>query len=356
MLSTKLEPFIRRYDEITAELHRLCDGSDVKRLTELTKEQSQLEEIVAKAQEYLQTVKAIEENRQLLGDAELGELAKEELPLLEESLAALTEEIRLLLLPKDPNDERNTYLEIRAGTGGDEAALFVGDLMRAYLRYAELHGWKVELVSSSPSDVGGYKEVILLVKGERVFSRLKYEGGIHRVQRVPATEAQGRIHTSTVTVAVMPEVDDVEVTLNPNEIRIDVYRSGGHGGQSVNTTDSAVRVTHIPTGLSVAIQDEKSQHKNKDKALKILQARLYEIEMNAQLAENEAARRSQVGSGERSEKIRTYNYPQNRITDHRINLTLYRLEAIMTAGLWDELIDPAILHAQAEAMKDSGEE
>ncbi|MEF3191423.1 MAG: peptide chain release factor 1 [Campylobacterales bacterium] len=354
MLMTKLEPVIARYEEIERELHRLSDGSDIKRLTELTKEQSQLHELVQTARHYRDMLKAIEENRALIDDPELGELAREELKGLEEQRPLIEEKIKVLLLPKDPNDERNTYLEIRAGTGGDEAALFAGDLMRAYLRYAELKGWKVELVSASSSDLGGYKEVILLIKGERVYSRLKYEGGVHRVQRVPATEAQGRIHTSTVTVAVMPEVDDVEITLNPNDIRIDVYRSGGHGGQSVNTTDSAVRVTHIPTGLSVAIQDEKSQHKNKEKALKILQARLYEMQMSAQLAENEAARRSQVGSGERSEKIRTYNYPQNRITDHRINLTLYRLDAIMAGGLWDELIEPAIVHAQAQALADAG--
>lgn len=354
MLLDKLQPFIDRYDDISTLLTLPETLNDIKLMTSLSKEQSALTMIVEKAREYQEVCRAIDDNRAMLGDPELGELAKEELIVCEEEQQRLQEEIKVLLLPKDPNDERNTYVEIRAGAGGDEAALFGADLLRGYLRYAETKRWKVEIVSESFNDLGGYREVVILIKGEKVYSFLKYEGGVHRVQRVPATETQGRIHTSTVTIAVMPEVDDVEVEIAPNDLRIDVYRSGGHGGQSVNTTDSAVRVTHIPTGLSVAIQDEKSQHKNKDKALKILKARLYELEMEKQLSEVGASRKSQVGGGDRSEKIRTYNYPQNRITDHRIGLTLYRLDAIMAGGLFDELIEPCILHAQSEAMAEAG--
>ena len=286
----------------------------------------------------------------MLEDKELGELAKEELKDLESAKATLEEEIKLLLIPKDPNDNKNIYLEIRAGTGGDEAGIFVGDLFKAYCRYADLQKWKVEIISSNENNVGGYKEVIALVKGNGAYSKLKFEGGTHRVQRVPETESQGRIHTSAITVAIMPEVDDVEININPNDLKIDVFRSGGHGGQSVNTTDSAVRITHIPTGISVSMQDEKSQHKNKDKALKILKARLYEAELEAQNAQNKEARKTQVGSGDRSERIRTYNYPQNRLTDHRIGLTLYSLEEIMLGGLLDEFINPLIAHAQSQAM------
>lgn len=327
--------------------------SDVKRMTELSKEQSSLEPLVLKAKEYLQAVQSIQENRALFEDKELGELAKEENKILEEQVENLESEIKILLIPKDPNDDKNIYLEIRAGTGGDEAGIFVGDLFKSYCRYADLQGWKVEIISSSENSVGGYKEVIALIKGNGVYSRLKYEGGTHRVQRVPETESQGRIHTSAITVAIMPEVDDVEVNINPNDLKIDVFRSGGHGGQSVNTTDSAVRITHLPTGITVSMQDEKSQHKNKDKALKILKARLYEAELEAKMSENTAARKLQVGSGDRSERIRTYNYPQNRLTDHRIGLTLYSLEEIMLGGTFDQVIDPIVAHYQAEIMKES---
>ena len=243
---------------------------------------------------------------------------------------------------------------MRAGTGGDEAGIFVGDLFRAYVRYADLKGWKVEIISSSENSVGGYKEVIALVKGKGAYSRLKFEGGTHRVQRVPATESQGRVHTSAITVAIMPEVDDVEVVINPNDLRIEVFRAGGHGGQCVNTTDSAVRITHIPTGISVSMQDEKSQHKNKDKAMKILKARIYEAELEAQMEQNAEARKSQVGSGDRSERIRTYNYPQNRLTDHRVGLTLYSLEETMLSGGLDAVIDPIVAYFQAEALQNSG--
>lgn len=354
MLRDKLVPFILRYEEINRSLASPDILSNISRMRELSKEQSNLEPLIDKARDYLKTVQSIDDNKSLLGDPDLGDMAKDELVLLESHLEELNEDIKLLMLPRDPNDDRNTYLEIRAGTGGDEAALFAADLFRSYLRYAEIRGWKVEIESESFNDLGGYREIIALFKGDKVFSRLKYEGGVHRVQRVPATETQGRIHTSTVTVAVMPEIDDIDFNLNMNEVRVDVYRSGGHGGQSVNTTDSAVRVTHIPTGVSVAIQDEKSQHKNKDKALKILRSRLYEKQLEEQTSENEAARRSQVGSGERSEKIRTYNYPQNRITDHRIGLTLYKLDFLMAGGLFDELIEPCIVHMQTEAIKIAG--
>ena len=354
MLKEKLQPFIDRYNEINTLLSSPDITTDIKKMTELSKEQSDLEPLVEIAKSYLSTVEAIEENRSLLGDPELGELAAEELKELEPQLERMNDEIKLLLIPKDPNDDKNIYLEIRAGTGGDEAALFVGDLFKAYVRYAENRGWKIAIESSNESEAGGYKEIVALIKGDQVFSRLKYEAGTHRVQRVPATESQGRIHTSAVTVAVLPEVEDVDVQINPGDLKIDVYRSSGCGGQSVNTTDSAVRITHLPTGVVVAMQDEKSQHKNKEKALKILKARVYEKFLQEQLAESSADRKAQVGSGDRSERIRTYNYPQNRITDHRIGLTLYRLNEIMEGGLLDEIIEPLIAHFQAEAIKEAG--
>lgn len=350
MLVDKLAPIIARYDEISEQLADSSIISDIKKLTDLSKEQSSIEPIAKSAKEYLNILESIKENRALLEDKELGELAKEELKILESSKAELEEHIRILLIPKDPNDDKNIYLELRAGTGGDEAGIFVGDLFKAYCRYADLKGWKVEIISSSENDVGGYKEIIALIKGNGVFSRLKYEGGTHRVQRVPQTESQGRIHTSAITVAIMPEVDDVEVVINQNDLKVEVFRAGGHGGQCVNTTDSAVRITHIPTSISVSMQDEKSQHKNKDKAMKILKARIYEAEIQAQLSQNSQARKDQVGSGDRSERIRTYNYPQNRLTDHRIALTLYSLEEIMLSGNLDLVIDPLIAHNQSEMM------
>lgn len=343
-MKEKLLPFIKRYDEISAELLKSEVFSDAKLLSALSKEQSDLAEVALKAKEYIAVLSQIEDNKALLGDKDLGELAKDELRILEAKKLDLEDEIKVLLIPKDPNDSKNIFLEIRAGTGGDEAGIFVGDLFKAYCRYAESKKWKVEIISSSENSVGGYKEIIALIKGEGVYSRLKYEGGTHRVQRVPETESQGRIHTSAVTIAIMPEVDDVEVSINPNDLKIDVFRSGGHGGQSVNTTDSAVRVTHIPTGISVAIQDEKSQHKNKDKALKILKARIYEAEMESKAKAEGANRKEQVGSGDRSERIRTYNYPQNRLTDHRIGVTLYSLEEIMLSGNLDAVIEPLIAH------------
>ncbi len=328
--------------------------SDIKQMTELSKEQSSIEPVVTAANEYNQVIDDIEENKMLLDDAELGELAKEELKELEPRKIEIEEEIKILLVPTDPNDDKNIYLELRAGTGGDEAAIFVGDLYRGYLRYAENRGWKVEIMNSNESESGGYKEMVILVKGEQVYSRLKYEGGVHRVQRVPATESQGRVHTSAITVAVMPEVDDVEIEINPNDLKIDVMRSSGCGGQSVNTTDSAVRITHIPSGIVVTNQDQKSQHKNKDKAMKVLKARLNDLQMREQQEKEGADRKAQVGSGDRSARIRTYNYPQNRISDHRINLTLYRLDYIMNDGLFDEVVDPLIADHQAKIMEASG--
>jgi peptide chain release factor 1 len=278
------------------------------------------------------------------------ELARAELPELEAQLAALDERLRALLLPRDPTDDRNTVLEIRAGTGGDEAGLFAADLFRMYTRYAENHGWRIEVLSSSVTGVGGFKEIVALVTGEGAFGRLKYEGGVHRVQRVPTTETQGRIHTSAVTVAVLPEAEDVEVDLPDKELRVDVFRSSGPGGQSVNTTDSAVRVTHLPTGLVVTCQDEKSQHKNKAKALKILRARLLERARAEQQSQIAANRKAMVGTGDRSEKIRTYNFPQSRVTDHRVNVTLHQLDRVLDGGL-DEIVDALAARAQAEALE-----
>jgi peptide chain release factor 1 len=354
MFKDKLQPFIDRYNELSELLSSPDISSNIKRMTELSKEQSDLSELVEKANLYIETVNAIEENKELLWDAELGDLAKEELSELEPMLPALEDEIKILMIPSDKNDDKNIFLELRAGAGGDESALFVSDVFKMYTRYAEQMGWKIEIVSSSEGTSGGYKELIAQIKGDAVYSKLKYEAGTHRVQRVPDTETQGRVHTSAITVAVIPEVDDVEVDIKPNEIKMDVYRSSGCGGQSVNTTDSAVRLTHIPTGIVVAIQDEKSQHKNRDKAMKVLKARVYEAELQKQLDETSSQRKLQVGSGDRSEKIRTYNYPQNRLTDHRIGLTLYSLDDIMNNGNLKLVVDPLIAHAQAEAIKEAG--
>jgi len=354
MFQDKLIPFIDRYNEISTLLSSPDIGNDIKRMTDLSKEQSSIAALVEKAKHYLETLQAINDNKELIFDPELGELAKEELPMLEETLASLEEEIKILMIPKDKNDDKDIFVELRAGAGGDESALFVSDVFKMYMRYAEQMKWKVEIVSSSEGTAGGYKELIFQIKGNGVYSKLKYEAGTHRVQRVPDTETQGRVHTSAITVAVIPEVDDVEVDIKPNEIKMDVYRSSGCGGQSVNTTDSAVRLTHIPTGIVVAIQDEKSQHKNRDKAMKVLKARVYEQEMQKQLDETSAARKLQVGSGDRSEKIRTYNYPQNRITDHRIGLRIYALDDVMENGNLKLIIDPLIAHAQAEAITAAG--
>jgi peptide chain release factor 1 len=319
----------------------------------VAREHSRVVKIHALYEKFKRVKQELAESQELLhqeDDEEMRELAKSEIAELSNKAKELEKELRIMLLPKDPNDEKNILLEIRAGTGGDEAALFVSDLFRMYSKFAEIQGWKVEVMSSNPIGIGGFKEIIALISGEQVYSQLKYESGAHRVQRVPETEAQGRIHTSAVTVAVLPEAEEVELHIDPTELRFDVFRSSGPGGQSVNTTDSAVRVTHLPTGLVVICQDEKSQHKNKAKALKVLRARLFDQIEQEQHDRMSEERKSQVGSGDRSERIRTYNFPQGRLTDHRINLTLYRLEDIMLGKL-NCVIEPLIAHYQAEALK-----
>jgi peptide chain release factor 1 len=319
------------------------------------KEHADLYDLVETYREYEKTNVRIKEDQILLrgNDDELREIVKEELPQLKEKLEILENKLKLLLLPKDPNDDKNVLLEIRAGTGGDEAGLFAGDLFRMYAQYAEMRKWKVEVISSNPAGgMGGFKEIIALIEGQGAYSVLKYESGAHRVQRVPATESQGRIHTSAVTVAILPEAEEVEVNIDPNDLRIDVYRSSGHGGQSVNTTDSAVRITHLPTGLVVTCQDEKSQHKNKAKALKVLRARLLDSMVQKQSAEISASRKTQVGSGDRSERIRTYNFPQGRVTDHRIGLTLYNLESLLDGNI-QPIIDALATHFQSKALQES---
>jgi len=325
-----------------------------KEYQKVVREHSHLVKLNNKYQEYMKVQQDIVDNRAILfdetEDQEMKDLARAELEDLAEQERQLDEEMKIILLPKDPNDDKNTFLEIRAGTGGDEAALFTGDLFRMYSRFAENMGWKVEIMSSNPIGIGGFKEIIALISGEQVYSKLKYESGVHRVQRVPETETQGRIHTSAVTVAILPEADEVELNIDMNELKFDVFRSSGPGGQSVNTTDSAVRVTHLPTGLVVICQDEKSQHKNKAKALVVLRARLLdqmERERHDKISQD---RKSQVGSGDRSERIRTYNFPQGRMTDHRINLTLYKLDSIMS-GKIEDVIFPLIAHDQAEKLK-----
>ncbi len=348
----KLESIERKYEELEQQLSQPDVVNDQEHFRKLSKAHADLAEIVNVYREYKQFAHDLEDNQELAQDPdpEMRELALAEVKSIKEALPDLEDRLKVLLLPKDPMDEKNILLEIRAGTGGEEAALFAGDLFRMYCRYAERQRWKVEIMSQSETGSGGYKEVIASIAGDKVYSRLKYESGAHRVQRVPATESQGRIHTSAVTVAIMPEAAEVDVDIDPNDLRIDVYRSSGPGGQSVNTTDSAVRVTHIPSGLVVICQDEKSQHKNKAKALKVLRSRLLQAEQEKQRLEQEASRRSQVGSGDRSERIRTYNFPQGRVTDHRINLTLYRLESVLE-GDCDELFDALIAHYQAEALK-----
>ncbi|MCX7903796.1 MAG: peptide chain release factor 1 [Caloramator sp.] len=353
----KLDFIEEKYEELSKKISDPEVIADNNLFQKLCKEHNSLEEIVLKYREYKTILKRIKEDKELLEDdidKEMKDLVEEELKELSEDKERVEKELKLLLLPKDPNDEKNVFIEIRAGAGGDEAALFAADLYRMYTRYAERHNFKTELVSSSPNDLGGYKEVIFMVKGQGAYSKLKYESGVHRVQRVPVTEAGGRIHTSTATVAVLPEVDDVEVEINPNDLRVDVFRSSGHGGQHVNTTDSAVRITHLPTGIVVSCQDEKSQLKNREKAMKILKAKLYEIELEKQRSQIAAERKSQVGTGDRSERIRTYNFPQGRVTDHRIGLTIYQLEAFLDGEI-DEVIDALITADQAEKLKEVGE-
>jgi peptide chain release factor 1 len=348
----RLAEIERRYQELERLVADPAVIADRRQYAAFARERAQLETVIEGHRERQRLERDIAEHRELLHDAdpEIREMARGELPAIEEELSQLDAKLKMLLLPRDPNDERNTVLEIRAGTGGDEAALFAADLFRMYGRYAERRNWRVEVLSSSPTGIGGLKEVIALVQGDGAFSRLKFEGGVHRVQRVPVTETQGRIHTSAVTVAVLPEAEDVEIDLPDKDLRIDVFRSSGPGGQSVNTTDSAVRVTHLPTGLVVTCQDEKSQHKNKAKALKILRARLLDRARQEQQAHIAANRRAMVGSGDRSEKIRTYNFPQSRITDHRVNLTLHQLDRVLDGDL-DPIVDALATKAQSEALE-----
>ncbi|MFC1744283.1 peptide chain release factor 1 [Candidatus Riflebacteria bacterium] len=349
----KLHSIKKSYHEIEKELTLPDIFKNQKRYRELGKKRAELEEIVKWFDKYLTAEQAIKDSKELLEteeDVELLEMAREEIEENEKSMTAIMKRLKILLLPKDPNDHKNTIVEIRAGTGGDEAGLFCADLLKMYNRYADSNKWKIEMLSASETGVGGFKEVIFLIKGKDVFSHLKYEGGVHRVQRVPETEAQGRVHTSAATVAVLPEIEDYEFHLDEKELQFDVYRSSGPGGQSVNTTDSAVRVIHIPTGLKVTCQDEKSQHKNKAKAIKILSARLAKLEQDRLQKERASERKSMVGSGDRSERIRTYNFPQNRMTDHRIGLTLHKLEAVM-AGEIGEIIKNLRNYYQLEALK-----
>jgi len=351
----KLESVEKRYIELSEELANPNIFDDRKKFQQIAKAHSDMRPVVEKYGEYKKVYKELEEAKEIFvtekDDQELRELAKLEVDNLSQTLEAMEVDLKKLLLPKDPKDEKNIVLEVRAATGGDEASIFVGDVARMYIKYAESHKMRMETLSSHPTGVGGFKEIILAISGERVYSKMKYESGVHRVQRVPVTEAQGRVHTSTITVAVMAEADEVEIDIDPIDIRWDVYRSSGPGGQSVNTTDSAVRLTFLPTGMVVTCQDEKSQHKNKTKAMRILRTRLLEERQAEQDKEISQNRRSQVGTGERSEKIRTYNYPQNRLTDHRIGLTLYKLEQIMEGNM-DETIEALNTHYQAEALKE----
>ena len=345
----KLSVYEDRYNELNEMMMDPKVQSDSKLLQKTAIEHAEIEPIVKKYREYTETTEAIAENKSMFDeklDDEMRELVKEELKMEEEHLAEIEEELKILLIPKDENDDKNVIVEVRGGAGGDEAALFAGVLVRQYIHYADNHKWKTEIMSSNENGIGGFKEAILLIQGKGAFSRLKYESGVHRVQRVPETESSGRIHTSTATVIVMPEIDDVEVEIDPNDVRVDVFRSSGNGGQSVNTTDSAVRLTHEPTGIVVSCQDEKSQLKNKDKAFRILKAKLYDMELQKQEDELSKEKKSQIGSGDRSERIRTYNYPQGRVTDHRINYTSHRIDDINNGDL-DDLIDALTAADQA---------
>ena len=348
----KLDEVKAKYDELGSQLGDPHIAANPREYQKIAKEHGRLQEIVESWERYKTVATEIEENELLAQDSdnEIRQMAKDELERLAAEHEELEERIKTLLVPPDPLDEKNIFLEIRAGTGGEEAALFAADLFRMYARYAEEQGWRVEIVSVNETDMGGFKEVVAEIDGDEVYSHLKYESGTHRVQRVPTTESQGRIHTSAVTVAILPEVDDVEVDVKESDLRIDVFRASGAGGQHVNRTESAVRITHLPTGLVVSCQDEKSQHKNKAKAMRVLKSRLFEQQQAAQLAEIAADRREQIGSGDRSERIRTYNFPQNRLTDHRIGLTLYNLDRIIEGDL-DDVVEPLRTHYRAEALK-----
>ena len=348
-----------RYDELSKKIADPDVISDQAVFAKLCKEQSDISPIVEKYREFKALNETIQENEELISDSEtdkeLKELAEEEIKESKQKIEAINEELKILLLPKDPNDDKSVIVEIRGGAGGEEAALFAGDLFRMYSMYAKANRWKTEILSSNPTDIGGFKEISFSIGGAGAYSKLKFESGVHRVQRIPSTESGGRIHTSTVTVAVLPEVEDVEVYIDANDLRIDVFRAGGPGGQCVNTTDSAVRITHLPTGLVVSCQDEKSQHKNKDKAMKILRSRLYDLVQSQQHEQIAQERKSQVGTGDRSERIRTYNYPQGRVTDHRIGLTLHRLDAVLNGDL-DEIINALITTRQSELLRGEKEE
>ena len=350
----KLDFIQEKYDELSVKVSDPEVINDQAVWQKSMKDMSDMEPIVRKYKEYKKATDDLKGTKEMLNDnsidEEMRELAKMELSELEEKQEELSKELQILLLPKDPNDDKNVILEVRAGTGGEEAGLFGSDLLRMYMRYAERRGWKTEMMELNDTGLGGIKEAVILIKGKGAYSRLKYESGVHRVQRVPETESSGRIHTSAATVAVLPEIDDVEIDLNPSDVRVDVYRASGNGGQCVNTTDSAVRLTHVPTGLVVTCQDEKSQIKNKEKAFKVLRARLYDAKLQEQNKEISEQRKSQVGSGDRSERIRTYNFPQGRVSDHRIGLTLYKLDYFLDGDL-DEIIDGLITSDQAEKMK-----
>ncbi|AZR74014.1 peptide chain release factor 1 [Anoxybacter fermentans] len=352
-LMEKLKQIEEKYNELGQRMADPSIHKNPKEYQKIAREHASLSEIVEKYHQYRDTINGIREAKKVLSessDPELKELAQMELKELEPLKEKLEEEIPILLLPKDPNDEKNVIMEIRAGAGGDEAGLFAADLFRMYTRYAESKGWKIEILSSNASGIGGFKEVIFIVEGQGAYSRLKYESGVHRVQRVPVTESSGRIHTSTATVAVLPEAEEVEIEIDPKDLRIDTFRSSGHGGQHVNTTDSAVRITHLPTGIVVSCQDEKSQHKNKEKAMRVLRAKLYELAKAEAQAKIDEARKSQVGTGDRSERIRTYNFPQGRVTDHRINLTVHQLDQVLDGEL-DQFIDALITFDQTERLK-----
>mgnify|MGYP002510493405 CR=1 FL=1 len=354
----RLEDLVIRYEEVMGELQEPDVANDAARFRQLMKEQSDLAPIVEAFKEYRQCKQNVEDSLLMLeeeSDEEMRELAKEEMNESKARIEELEHELKILLLPKDPNDEKNVIVEIRAGAGGDEAALFAAEIYRMYQHYAESRRWKTEMISLNENGIGGFKECVFMITGQGAFSRLKYESGVHRVQRVPETESGGRIHTSTITVAIMPEAEEVDVELDMNDCKFDVFRASGNGGQCVNTTDSAVRLTHIPTGIVISCQDEKSQLKNKDKALKVLRARLYELEMAKQHDAEAEARKSQVGTGDRSEKIRTYNFPQGRVTDHRIKLTLHKLDTILNGDL-DEVIDSLIAADQTAKLAKMNEQ